>query len=198
MKPMEDLWSKRLQQGNAEAFSMLFECYHRQLYALAFRYTRSGAEAEDAVQHTFMKLWEKCGEMNFSKGVNNLLFTILKHYLLNELRHEQVMNRGREMLIVNRDSVVDPYLSMENEELSRWLNRAIDQLPKQKKEVCRLKLEEELSNQEIADRMQIELSTVKTHYTQAIKQLSGMMRRYKSELFLLGVGTLTNVILLFA
>ena len=45
--------------GKAEAFASVFDRYHRLLYALAYRYLKSGPEAEDAVQHTFMRLWEQ-------------------------------------------------------------------------------------------------------------------------------------------
>ena len=38
--------------GKAEAFASVFDRYHRLLYALAYRYLKSGPEAEDAVQAT--------------------------------------------------------------------------------------------------------------------------------------------------
>lgn len=47
-----------LRQGDEAAFTVVFERYNRLLYALAYRYLKSGEEAEDAVQYTFMK----CGD----------------------------------------------------------------------------------------------------------------------------------------
>ena len=64
---------------------LFFERYNRLLYALAYRYFKSGEEAEDAVQYTFMKLWEQRTNFSFESGIRSLLFTILKNYILNEL-----------------------------------------------------------------------------------------------------------------
>lgn len=41
-----------LRQGDEAAFTVVFERYNRLLYALAYRYLKSGEEAEDAVQYT--------------------------------------------------------------------------------------------------------------------------------------------------
>jgi RNA polymerase sigma-70 factor (ECF subfamily) len=62
--------------------------------------------------------------------------------------------------------------------------QAIGQLPEQKRLVCLYKLRENLSNQEIAERMGISLPTVKSHYTQAIK----MLRAALTHLFVLILG----------
>ena len=80
-----------LSSGKAEAFASVFDRYHRLLYALAYRYLKSGPEAEDAVQHTFMRLWEQLETFDFSEGLRSLLFTILKNYILNELRHQRIV-----------------------------------------------------------------------------------------------------------
>jgi RNA polymerase sigma-70 factor (ECF subfamily) len=49
----------------------------------------------------------------------------------------------------------------------------------QKKRICKLKLTEKYSNQEIAEMMNISIPTVKTHYTQAIKLLRAVLVKLK-------------------
>ena len=44
-------------------------------------------------------------------------------------------------------------------------------LPPQKRSICLMKVKEELTNQEIAERMNLSVNTVKTHYTEALKML---------------------------
>ena len=66
---------------------------------LAYRYLKSGPEAEDAVQHTFMRLWEQRETFDFSEGLRSLLFTILKNYILNELRHQRIVLEKHEELL---------------------------------------------------------------------------------------------------
>ena len=71
-----------LRKGSEHAFVTVFERYNRLLYALAYRYFKSGEEAEDAVQYTFMKLWEQRSSFEFQSGIRSLLFTILKNYIM--------------------------------------------------------------------------------------------------------------------
>ena len=85
-----------LRKGSEHAFVTVFERYNRLLYALAYRYFKSGEEAEDAVQYTFMKLWEQRSSFEFQSGIRSLLFTILKNYIMNELRHRQTTSSKTE------------------------------------------------------------------------------------------------------
>ena len=161
-----------LRRGKEYAFAAVFERYNRLLYTIAYRFLKSEEEAEDAIQYLFMKLWEQRTNFSFESGIRSLLFTILKNYILNELRHRSlVFEKLYEMAQQVNDE--DDFLTQfENGELGKFLRVAIDKLPPQKQKICLLKIEYGLSNQEIADRMGITVPTVKSHYTQAIKALS--------------------------
>ena len=133
-----------LRRGKEYAFAAVFERYNRLLY-----------------------------NFSFESGIRSLLFTILKNYILNELRHRSlVFEKLYEMAQQVNDEDEDDFLTQfENGELGKFLRVAIDKLPPQKQKICLLKIEYGLSNQEIADRMGITVPTVKSHYTQAIKAL---------------------------
>ena len=160
-----------LRRGKEYAFAAVFERYNRLLYTIAYRFLKSEEEAEDAIQYLFMKLWEQRTNFSFESGIRSLLFTILKNYILNELRHRSlVFEKLYEMAQQVNDE--DDFLTQfENGELGKFLRVAIDKLPPQKQKICWWKIEYGLSNQEIADRMGITVPTVKSHYTQAIKAL---------------------------
>ena len=158
-----------LRRGKEYAFAAVFERYNWLLYTIAYRFLK----AEDAIQYLFMKLWEQRTNFSFESGIRSLLFTILKNYILNELRHRSlVFEKLYEMAQQVNDEDEDDFLTQfENGELGKFLRVAIDKLPPQKQKICLLKIEYGLSNQEIADRMGITVPTVKSHYTQAIKAL---------------------------
>ncbi len=164
-----------LNAGKEKAFSLVFDRYHRLLYALAYRYLKSEMEAEDAVQFTFMRLWEKRKTLDFSHGVRSLLFTILKNYVLNELRHQRIVLESQEDLLLEEEAEENVARTLEDKDLRRRLYAAIRRLPLQKQKICLMKVEQGMSNQEIADLLGITVPTVKSHYTQAIKQLRGMV-----------------------
>lgn len=161
-----------LQKGNEEAFAKAFTQYNRLLYAIAYRYLKSEEEAEDAVQHTFMRLWEERKRLNFRNGIRSLIYTILRHYVLNELRHRTIVYEKNYELAQETEEADESFLQFyEERELRVQLMRAINKLPSQKSTICNLKLRKGLSNQEIAERMHLTVATVKSHYTQAIKML---------------------------
>ena len=161
-----------LQEGKEKAFDRLFNQYNRLLYTIAYRFLKSGEEAEDAVQYTFMKLWEGRKKLDFQNGVRSLLYAIMKNYILNELRHKNLVYEKNYQLAQQAEEVSDEFLNdYEWQNLQEQLMIAINKLPSQKSIICMMKLKKGLTNQEIADRMHITVATVKSHYTQAVKML---------------------------
>jgi RNA polymerase sigma-70 factor (ECF subfamily) len=162
----------QLRDGNEKAFSAVFETYHRYLYVLASRYLMSDIYAEDAVQYTFMRLWEGRETFDYKAGIKNLLFTILKNYILNEIRHNNLVIQKNYELAQFNEEIESGFLNnFEDADFKTHLYKLIDQLPPKKKEVCLLKIQQGLTNQEVADALNISVPTVKSHYTQVIKLL---------------------------
>ena len=166
----------QLRDGNEKAFSIVFDSYHRYLYVLACRYLMSESFAEDAVQYTFMRLWEGRETFDYQTGIKNLLFTILKNYLLNEIRHNNmVIQKNYELAQFTIEMETNFLHELEDADFKSHLYKLVEQLPPQKREVCLLKIQKGMSNQEVADKMKITVPTVKSHYTQVIKLLRSQM-----------------------
>ena len=75
-----------IKKRDKEAFSALYYKYHAYLYAVALRYLKSEDLAEDAVQHVFIKLWERTKSLNIDINVKNYLYTMTKNHILNQIR----------------------------------------------------------------------------------------------------------------
>ena len=162
----------QLRDGNEKAFAVIFQAYHRYLYVLACRYLMSESYAEDAVQNTFMRLWEVKETLDYKNGIKNLLFTILKNYILNEIRHNNLaIQKSYELAQLSEEMENDFLHDLEDAEFRTHLYKLINQLAPQKREVCLLKIQQGMSNQEVADALHISIPTVKSHYTQIIKLL---------------------------
>ena len=162
----------QLRDGNERAFSIVFDTYHRYLYVLACRYLMSESNAEDAVQHTFLRLWEGRETFDYKTGIKNLLFTILKNYVLNEIRHNNMaLQKNYEIAQSNEEKDISFIKNLEDSDFKTQLYKLIEQLPPQKREVCLLKIKHGMTNQEVADKMNISIPTVKSHYTQVVKLL---------------------------
>lgn len=161
-----------LKKGNEEAFSALFSKYGKMMYALAFRYLKSEADAEDAVQQTFMKLWLKRFNLSFGDNVGNLLYTTLKNHILNELRHKNIVLENAWLMAQEKEEADDSFIrQMEKKNQWELLFNAIAALPARKRDICMLKIIKGMSNKEIAEQLDIKIPTVKVHYNQAIRML---------------------------
>ncbi|MDR2449629.1 MAG: RNA polymerase sigma-70 factor [Prevotellaceae bacterium] len=167
-----------LRQGGKDAFTRIYERYHKMLYALSYKYLKSQAAAEDAVQHVFVKLWEHHADIIVMVNLRNYLYSMTKNYILNHIRnaHNAVAHNYRMAQVAGavEDNLFE---TIERKELRAMFYQAIKLLPAQKREICLLKMEDKLSNQEIADKMQLSINTVKTHYAQAIKLLRAAMSK---------------------
>lgn len=161
-----------LQKGDERAFTAIYERYHKLLYVVAYKYIKDTDTAKDAVQQIFLKLWESHTLFSIHINLRNYLYTMLKNYLLNEIRNNYTaLEKNYELAQETIEYENEILLKLEEQEMTEQLYRAINDLPEQKKAVCLYKLKDSLSNQEIAEKMQISLPTVKTHYSQAIKLL---------------------------
>ena len=152
---------KALKGGNQLAFSIVYKMYAAQTFSLAFKYLQNKELAEDAVQNLFLKLWLKKEEIDETKPINRYLFTMLKNDLLNTLR----------------DSKKNIYLleDSQNENLKQEqmniIQQALEQLSPQRRKVFEMKVSGKYSNQEIADKLNLSINTIKFQYSQSLKQI---------------------------
>lgn len=163
---------RSLRSDSEEAFTCVYERYHRLLYVLAYRYLKDTAFAEDATQHVFMRLWESRALLVAGMNLRNFLYTMMKNHVLNVIRDQNTAIEKNYEIAQSAPEYEDELLAkIEEKDMMRRLYEEIDRLPEQKRLVCLYKLRGNLSNQEIAERMRISVPTVKTHYAQAIKAL---------------------------
>lgn len=167
-----------IEKGDERAFTQAYDRYHKLLYVLAYRYLMNANMAEDVVQHVFSRLWEFHTELRVGISLKNYLFTMTKNHVLNLIRNENsAITKNYEMAQsapVYEDNLIE---NLEKKELMSNFYKAVDMLPVQKREICLMKVREELTNQEIAERMKLSVNTVKTHYSEALKLLRVHLRK---------------------
>lgn len=161
-----------LGKGDEQAFTIIYQRYHKLLYVVAYKYLKNDCSAKDSVQQIFYRLWESRSVLIINMNLRNYLYTMLKNHLLNEIRNNYMaMEKNYELAqekVEYEDDLLD---NIEKKEIEEQLYLAINGLPEQKKQVCLYKLRGNLSNLEIANKMGISVPTVKTHYAQAVKML---------------------------
>lgn len=168
----------KVERGDVDAFVGIYNKYHKLLYVLAYRYMASHEKAEDAVQHVFTRFWEFRTELHVGVSLRNYLITMTKNHILNVIRNENNAIAKNYEIAQSTPEYEDVLVeNMEKKELMSLFYKALDMLPLQKREVCLMKVRDELTNQEIAERMKLSINTIKTHYSEALKLLRVYLRR---------------------
>lgn len=161
-----------IEGGDKMAFTEAYNKYHRLLYSVSYRYLMDREKAEEAVQYVFVRLWEYRSDLNIGISLKNYLFTMTKNYVLNVIRNENTAIEKQYELAQRTSEFEDDFVEkLEKRERMDIFYKALDKLPEQKREICLLKVREELSNKEIAERMNLSVNTIKTHYSESLKLL---------------------------
>ncbi|MGL5228185.1 MAG: RNA polymerase sigma-70 factor [Bacteroidales bacterium] len=163
----------QLKKGNVKAFASYYDRYYDAAIVFAKRYLKDEFMAEDAVQALFIRLWEQKESIYSPDMVSKFLFTVLKHIVLDMLKHEAtVFEKHQQIRSYSTDWIEESITSeLESKETSILLQEAILKLSPQKQRICALKIYEGYTNQEIADELNISINTVKVQYTQVLKEL---------------------------
>ena len=96
-----------------------------------------------------------------------------KNHILNTIRdNKELISLSYENAQIElKDETADFLKMLEESQLISLLHEGIDLLPPQKRDICYKKINENKSNQEIADELGITVNTVKSHYQESIKML---------------------------
>ena len=164
---------EELRKGNEQVYRSLFDNYYPTLMQFAFRFVYDKDACKDLVQDVFITLWEKRETQN----INTLkwyLHTAVKNKCLLYLRNIGIKDK-------HQVYIIDSYLSEHAKEdildpqLVREVNEALDQLPKEMKRIFRLKYVHGLTMNEIAEDLDISVSTVKTQLGRARLKLRNLL-----------------------
>ncbi len=166
---------RRLKNREQEAMAELYDRYGRIAYSLIFRIVRNSAAAEDLVQETFIRIWNRVHGFDEGKGaLGPWLLTVARNRAIDYLRSSE--GRHRESTFeLQRMEQPELFCDFEKDILNidrvRILKEAFHRLTPQQKTVIELAYYEGLSQTEMAERMQQPLGTVKTWMRSALRIL---------------------------
>ena len=178
-RAMDKLLIKNIKKGCLRSYEVVFNKYYNILYAYANRIITDSESAKEIVNDCFIKLWEH--KMNVKNDVDSLkpyLFQITHNLCINHLRKNE--NVGYK---VDLQNVIDDFayelMQLENSELEKAINLAIDKLPSERKKIFLLSRKEELKHNEIAQKLGISKKTVETQIGRSLSFLREQLKKYK-------------------
>lgn len=176
-----------LKDNDDNAFSVLYERYAKYLYALAYRYLKDEFLAENALQDVFMRFWDIRETLEISSSIKNYLYTMMKNNVLNVIVNQNMMLSKKYEISQRQPQYDDSMLdSLDKKEMLSLLQGEIKKLSPMKQKIISLK-QEGLSNIEIATELGLPINTIKTYYSQSIKEMKTKFINTDILLFLLFV-----------
>jgi RNA polymerase sigma-70 factor (ECF subfamily) len=165
---------KRLQKRDPQALGELYDRYGRTAYALILRIVRDAATAEDLVQETFLRIWNRVQGFDGDRGaLGGWLLAVARNRAIDYLRSKS--GRMRDALELNENEHPSLYADLEqdvlNSDRAQRLRKALEKLNPNQRKVIELAYFEGLSQTEMAERTGQPLGTVKTWVRTALKLL---------------------------
>ena len=137
----QDDWAlmQRVARGDRAAVSELYDRFGTLVYRMAYQLMPSKADAEDAVQEVFVRLWQSAGQYDPSRAaLVTWVMLISRRYLVDQLRRMKVrpkMAAFDEQWSAADEAVVEADDGMQREERQRRLKQKIAALPELQREV---------------------------------------------------------------
>ena len=157
-------------------FEQLFTVMFPKVKSFAIKILKSEEDAEDIAQDVFVKLWNNDEVWENRETLNSYLFTMVRNQIFNFLKHKNVAHKYHDFVISKNDySANDTYDKIYATELNLLYQLTLSQMSEQRRKVYLMSREEDMSNKEIAEKLDISVRTVERHLYLAMKDLKKMM-----------------------
>lgn len=170
------LW-RAFKGGDSMAFEHIYQQNFPKLLSYGFKITADSNVVQDCIQDLFVELWESRANITHVNSIQFYLLKSLRYKVVRHLQNHHVQSLDDTFNSISEDSYEHEILKKETDDnYSKQLQIAIDQLPKRQKEALHLRYFQDFSNEEVAQIMGVNYqSACKFIYT-ALKSLRGLMR----------------------
>ncbi|WP_339071118.1 RNA polymerase sigma-70 factor [Chitinophaga sp. 212800008-4] len=164
-----------------QAYKELFHSQYNDLCNYAYSFLKDDAAAEDVVQETFIRLWEKHQGLIGIPNIKAYLFRAVRNNSISVLRKqntEEAGNKGFEWVADYADDPEHREIENARPHYEQLLREAIANLPPQCREVftcCRL---EGMTHQQTAVKLGLSAKTVENYMGRALKLLRKYLQKY--------------------
>ena len=158
-----------------KVYKSVFWAYSEQLRNYLYYKTGDMANAEDIVQDTFAKLWEKCADVPIEKS-KSYLYTLANNMFLNQIAHKKVKLKFEGLSREHRDHQSPEFLLEEKEFKSR-LENAISALPEDQRIVFLMNRIDKKKYREIAEELGLSVKAIEKRMHKALKALKNIHKK---------------------
>lgn len=182
---------KRAQAGDSEAFSELYNAFHKDIYYIALRETKDADLANDITQETYIEIIQTIEKLKEPAAFVTWAKTIAYHqctryYKKKEVKHETLLTEDEDLPPLldsieeeNEDFIPDK--ALDNEEFRRTIMSFIDSLPDAQRSAILMKFYDGLSIAQIAEIQGVPQNTVLSRINYGKKGIKKAVEDYEKK-----------------
>lgn len=159
----------RVQRGDDQAMSALFDRYSKVVYSVALRVLRDPTAAEDVLQEVFMQIWRNPTGFEATRGsLGGWLAVVSRNRSIDALRRKRPADSVDDLALASNYNLAD---EAERNSMMEKARGVIYQLPLEQRKTLEMAFFDGLTHSEIAEMTGDPLGTVKTRIRSALMSL---------------------------
>ncbi len=171
-----------LQTKSEKSFSILYDNYSAAIFGVVNKIVRSEEIASDITQDSFVKIWKNLDNYSSTKGtIFTWMLNIARNTAIDKIRSQEYLQTRQNLEIESYVGVLDNENSSVLNVDAIGLNKLVEKLKPEYRQLIDLVYFKGYSQSEIAEEFGIPLGTIKTRIKSAITNL----RTYMSEIILI-------------
>lgn len=168
-------------RGSQSAFRAIVEANQRFVYAVAFRFVNDEQDAEDITQEVFVRLWKNLHTYRQDVKLTTWLYKIITNQCLDFLKSRHGRQRKNKVDVDAKHDLTNhstPEKDFQQQELSRIICQAAEELTPKQKAVFILHDLEGLSQEEVSEALSMSTGNVKSNLFYARQKMTKKLKAY--------------------
>jgi RNA polymerase sigma-70 factor, ECF subfamily len=159
----------------SKAIELLYDQYYLRLVGIARKFTNDPKASEDIVQETFLHVWENHQQLGqpHERSIEHYLVRVVKNKSISRYKRTLRQHERKIEFLHGLYGLGDPSIEdrLIRAEVDQAIRKVIATFPRRERECLFLKLDEELTTDQIADRLKVSRKAVERSITSANKRL---------------------------
>lgn len=178
---------KGLSEGDSDSFEELFSLFSKKIYNISRKMRLGHEDAEGVVQEVFLKIWKHRAKLDPELSINAYMIAIVRSLVIKKTRREArfFAFQSYQIPLLNYINSYGPEDDLIYSEFHNLSMEIIEQLPAGQRQIFKMRHLENLSIEEIAEKLNISKRTVENQVFRATKSFKE--RLAKLEIVSLGI-----------
>lgn len=160
-----------MSNGDKKAYEIVFRRFYPKVHRFVFMLLKNKDDADDVCQIIFLKVWNKREKFNNIKDFDSYLFVLAKYTLINYISTKHIVPIEIESISNQYADGLSPYDDLVTKDTQLLIDMVVENMPMQRQTIYRMSREQNLKNEEIAQRLKIQKKTVENHLNIALKEI---------------------------